>query len=410
MPAATRWRLTPSGNPLATDMLGRARIVGTAVDIGAVELPAMAQLIVASPLDVEVIEGGYVRIEVKLSAPPLGTVLVSVHEQSDDGGASMGLVFDATNWDTPQTVTIVAPEDADRDNESIVFRFEADGMDPVTLSVLVRDNDFQTYVVDSLSDDVAADGRLTLREALEAANTNTAVADAPEGCEGLADVITFSPALFTDGVEPVSGTIALGGRRARRARRRRNPRAGSRSLGDRRRRPQPRVLRGPRRRRHDRRAGDHRRLRRQRRRRLRRRLRPVGSQQRHRLGQRRGRRRRRRVQPAPAELTLTDSTFSGNSARRLRRLRHSRSTARALAPRTDSTVSGNSARGDGGGIYDSDGHGTVDRHGSTLSDNSAGNNGGGIYTRAARSPSPTRPSRTTRPMTTAAGSTTRTAR
>ena len=30
-----------------------------------------------------------------------------------------------------------------------------------------------------------------------------AVADAPEGCEGLTDVITFSPALFTDGVNPV---------------------------------------------------------------------------------------------------------------------------------------------------------------------------------------------------------------
>lgn len=65
-----------------------------------------------------------------------------------------------------------------------------------------------TYVVDSLADTVAADGALTLREALTAANTNAASGDAAAG-EADGDVITF------DGTAIVATmgarTITLGG-------------------------------------------------------------------------------------------------------------------------------------------------------------------------------------------------------
>jgi len=57
-----------------------------------------------------------------------------------------------------------------------------------------------TYSVDSLADVVADDGYVTLREALEAADTNTAVYDAPEGSTG-EDTIQFS----------LSGVIELNG-------------------------------------------------------------------------------------------------------------------------------------------------------------------------------------------------------
>ena len=67
------------------------------------------------------------------------------------------------------------------------------------------------FLVNSLADIVAADGYVTLREALEAANTNAAVFDAPAGSSIDIDRITFAPRLFTDGTNPVPGTITLGG-------------------------------------------------------------------------------------------------------------------------------------------------------------------------------------------------------
>ena len=53
-----------------------------------------------------------------------------------------------------------------------------------------------TYVVTSLADSVAADGVLTLREALAAANSNQEVGDAPSGSYSSADRIEFGPALI----------------------------------------------------------------------------------------------------------------------------------------------------------------------------------------------------------------------
>jgi len=51
------------------------------------------------------------------------------------------------------------------------------------------------YVVNTTADVVAEDGVISLREALEASNTNTAVGDAPAGDPVEMDVIRFDPAL-----------------------------------------------------------------------------------------------------------------------------------------------------------------------------------------------------------------------
>ncbi len=62
-----------------------------------------------------------------------------------------------------------------------------------------------TFFVNSLADVVADDGVVTLREAIEAANENSAVtADVSAGSDTAVDVITFAPALS-------GGTITLGG-------------------------------------------------------------------------------------------------------------------------------------------------------------------------------------------------------
>jgi len=61
-----------------------------------------------------------------------------------------------------------------------------------------------TYQVDTLGDDIDVDGAVTLREAIEAANTNLIVNEAPAGSATEADIITFDPAL-------AGQTIVLGG-------------------------------------------------------------------------------------------------------------------------------------------------------------------------------------------------------
>jgi len=66
----------------------------------------------------------------------------------------------------------------------------------------------QTYVVNSILDAVALDGWLTLREAIEAANTNLDVNEAIAGSDMSVDVITFAPSLTGE-------TIALGGKELR---------------------------------------------------------------------------------------------------------------------------------------------------------------------------------------------------
>ena len=106
------------------------------------------------------------------------------------------LALDALNWDTPQTLVLSVGQDADLSNESAIFSLSTTGLETSYVQVKVLDDDFQTYVVDSLLNVVASDGLVTLREALEAANTNQTVSDAPEGSSSLTDVITFDPALF----------------------------------------------------------------------------------------------------------------------------------------------------------------------------------------------------------------------
>ncbi len=59
-----------------------------------------------------------------------------------------------------------------------------------------------TITVDSLADSFVLDGRITLREALVAANTDAAAADAPAGAGR--DTIVFHPALFAAGPQTLN--------------------------------------------------------------------------------------------------------------------------------------------------------------------------------------------------------------
>lgn len=64
------------------------------------------------------------------------------------------------------------------------------------------------FAVNSMADAVAPDGVITLREALEAANTNAAFFDAPAGSETETDVIII---FAQDPVDPAASRITLDG-------------------------------------------------------------------------------------------------------------------------------------------------------------------------------------------------------
>jgi fibronectin-binding autotransporter adhesin len=195
-----------NGNPLTTDMVGNDRIINGTVDIGAIEVTSATELIVAPTPAVELLEGESAAISVMLSAAPADSVVVTIAKREGDSDMIVygptGLQFDATNWSTPQTVVVTAFRDSDAEDETALLSFSSEGMVTVRVSVLV--NDYRTYVVDSLADVVAADGHVTLREAIQAANTNTAVGDVPAGRADRKDIITFAPGL-------AGGTIVLGG-------------------------------------------------------------------------------------------------------------------------------------------------------------------------------------------------------
>jgi len=203
--------IDPDGAPLTCDIRGNPRIHGSEVDLGAVEAGDEIQLVVTPTPAITMYEPESASVAVWLSGPPAGLVVVSIEKQP--GGSEdvtfepATLQFDSTNWNTPQTVTIRACDADVQNDDSAVLVLAAEAMDTIRVAVTVLEP--VVYVVDTLEDVLASDGRVTLREAMYAANTNRAIYDAPAGRADMPDVITFDPALFTDGQNPVPARIIL---------------------------------------------------------------------------------------------------------------------------------------------------------------------------------------------------------
>jgi autotransporter-associated beta strand protein/predicted outer membrane repeat protein len=131
----------PAG--LTADLDGQPRIVGGRVDMGACEGPHQALLL--STRSVTIDEGGTVTLTVALAMDPLGPVNVTVARGSGDtdiGVAEGGLLmFDASNYATPQTVTLAAGPDLDWLNGTALIEFSAPGLTSAGASVTERDTD-----------------------------------------------------------------------------------------------------------------------------------------------------------------------------------------------------------------------------------------------------------------------------
>ena len=74
--------------------------------------------IVSSAARPVVPEGGSTAVAVRLSDPPTSDVRISVSSGTVIAASPSSLTFTLSNWNTPQTVTLTSPEDADTGDQS----------------------------------------------------------------------------------------------------------------------------------------------------------------------------------------------------------------------------------------------------------------------------------------------------
>jgi uncharacterized repeat protein (TIGR02543 family) len=123
--------------------------------------PINIQSLFVSPTSVNVPEGGTSTYTVKLAAQPTNNVVVSNVRASGDTDISVmsgaSLTFTTSNWNTNQTVTLAAAEDADSANGQATFTVSANGITPVNVIATELDNDAAPgtiiYVAASRPDD-----------------------------------------------------------------------------------------------------------------------------------------------------------------------------------------------------------------------------------------------------------------
>ncbi len=104
---------------------------------------APGQALVVSKLNLRLNEGGKAAFSVRLATAPAATVGVQVNRASGDGDVSLAegwqLLFDASNWSTPQRVLVAAAADEDRDQDHATLEVSATKLSTVTVKVDVTD-------------------------------------------------------------------------------------------------------------------------------------------------------------------------------------------------------------------------------------------------------------------------------
>jgi glucose/arabinose dehydrogenase len=113
------------------------------VTVGAIDNEVQALVLSTTTLTIN--EGGSGTFTVQLAHQPAGNVSVNVARTAGDtditvaGGAN--LTFTPANWNTPQTVTIAAAEDADAVNDTATISVTSPGIQTQTVAVTAVDND-----------------------------------------------------------------------------------------------------------------------------------------------------------------------------------------------------------------------------------------------------------------------------
>ncbi len=102
--------------------------------------------VVISDTTLEITEGASGTYTVELATKPSGEVTVAVSDSSNEVTLSpSSLTFDPDTWNTPQTVTVAAPEDTDQSDEEVVLSHQVTGYTgastPPEVTVQIADND-----------------------------------------------------------------------------------------------------------------------------------------------------------------------------------------------------------------------------------------------------------------------------
>ncbi|PZG21387.1 glycoside hydrolase family 6 protein [Nonomuraea aridisoli] len=103
------------------------------------------QAIIVTPASVTVPEGSTGTYTVRLAARPDANVTVTTTAGGGDTNLTVsaggGLTFTPQNWNTPQTVTLAAAQDADTDNGTRAFTVAAPGLTSRTVTATEADDD-----------------------------------------------------------------------------------------------------------------------------------------------------------------------------------------------------------------------------------------------------------------------------
>jgi hypothetical protein len=102
---------------------------------------------------IEVQEGGSNTFKIKLSNQPSGNVVlnITVSGDPDISVSPTKITFTPTNWNTYQTITVSAKEDADAENGSATITISATGIQSKTITAIENDNEVPTLSVSPLS-------------------------------------------------------------------------------------------------------------------------------------------------------------------------------------------------------------------------------------------------------------------
>ena len=173
----------------------------TTVGVTATEADNDVQSLIVSPTSLSVTEGSTNTFTARLAFQPAGIVTVNVARVSGDTDLSVSgggaLTFTTANWNTPQTVTLAAAEDADTVNGSAVFNVTSTGLSTVSVTGIEVDNDF-----------APTDILLSNNEIQENAGPNAAIGTLTATDANSGETFTFSlPTGFDDNAAfNISGT------------------------------------------------------------------------------------------------------------------------------------------------------------------------------------------------------------
>ena len=150
--------------------------------------------------DISVDEGSSNNIQVKLSAQPADTIVLSISRTSGDTDltGSGTLSFTTANWDTYQNFAVSAAEDGDRSCDSAVFTItKSSGTNPVTekdVTVTEIDNDLPIVTLSVDSATIAeAGGAATVTATLDSIFTSDVTVDlAITGTASSAGVVDYT--------------------------------------------------------------------------------------------------------------------------------------------------------------------------------------------------------------------------